>query len=1258
MKPTWEALKHICPDINEQLLRAHLERLDDDYFQRFSLSEVREHLRALSHVSAVNPCAVLFNPTGGQTVECTVLAFDYPFEFSLITGLLAGSGFSVESGSVHTYARVEPEQQARFQQRRRRPATADPGAIWRRRRIVDFFSGSVSASQSLEDWAAGTQRDLQRVFQQLETGLETDRQQAKQYVNESVAKYLATLPLDNQTRLNPMEIGISNETGQGTRLRVLSEDTPAFLFALSNALSLQGVSIERIAIATVQGRVEDVLEIADADGGQIIAPEALNRIRLVVLLTKQFTLFLGKSPDAFSALSRFENLVQDVLALPESGRWVDLLSSPKVLQDLARLLGASDFLWEDLIRQQYETLIPMLAPHVEGRQFSQPLETLPDRLEQVLAQAGTYAAQRDKLNEFKDQEIFFIDLDHILTPGIDFKILAEHLTFLAEQVVKQSVRAVEAHLRQRFGRPRSAAGLESRLAVVGLGKFGGAALGYASDIELLFVYSDQGETEGPEIVGNQEYFEKLVDEVRHFILAKREGIFNLDLRLRPFGDDGPLACSLESFCNYFDTSGPAHALERLALVRLRAVGGDGDLGRQVERLRDEYVYGSAELNLKDLREMRLRQLAEKVTGGRLNAKFSPGGLVDLEYDVQILQVSYGKDNPALRTPRIHQALKALSAAGVLAQEESEELGRAYDFLRELINALRMLRGSAQDLFLPPPDSGEYLHLARRVGYEPEPELDPARKLHMEFELHTALVRAFVERHFGRDSLPGGPAVGSVVDLVLIASVPAELVFKVLEPLGFQDVERAYVNWRALARLAGTTGGFARLAVLAADVLGRMPEPDMALNNWERFMNVLADPAGQFQRLLAQPRRLEVLLSICAGSQFLADTLMRNPEFFDWVTDPKRLQGLRPRADLELELAELAETQPPEESWLNALRRWRRREILRIGTRDICLHAPLEEITRDLSVLADALVGSVLRRFWQRAFAAGQVPLPPGEGFAVFALGKLGGAELNYSSDIDLLAVCADEVRERVNDYIRLLEQVGQALSQHLAEGYAYRVDFRLRPYGGEGLLVQPFSGVARYYSEQAELPEIQALLKLRWIAGDEKLGARVAAEARSLLLQPHARETVVASVDKMRQAALRQLDAEPEGVVDLKNGLGGLRDIEFMAQGLQLIHAAAHPELLSGHTLTALRALGQAGILTEPQLAELSDDYIFLRRVEHFLQLLEDRQIHALPSLPRELAALGKRMLGVQTSAEVFTEEVRRRLKRVRDAYINGFLTQ
>ncbi|NTV52102.1 MAG: glutamate-ammonia-ligase adenylyltransferase [Candidatus Firestonebacteria bacterium] len=1250
MKPVWEEFQRLGSEVDERLLRAHYERLDADYFQSFTPAQVRGHLLALNKLSPENPVELLLDAQPEKPLQCTVLAFDYPFEFSLIAGILAGLGFSIESGGVHTYARVA----SAGAQSPRRPRRFVPPAddyLWRRRRIVDHFSGLVDSEQPLELWAAALRRELGTVFQWLETGGEAGRVSAKQHVNEMVAQRLAALPGGTAERLHPMEIEINNGLGPYTRLRVLSEDTPAFLYSFSNALSLQGVSIERIGIITVSGRVEDTLEVLNADGEKIMDPEALNRIRLSVLLTKQFTLFLGKSPDAFSALSRFENLVQDVLKLPESGRWVELLSSPKVLQDLAHLLGTSDFLWEDMIRQQYETLIPMLAPHVEGRRFAQPRETLPERLAQVMAQADSYEVQRERLNEFKDQEIFLIDLDHILTPGIDFKDLAEHLTFLAEQVVRQAVKAVEAHLHPRFGRPRTVAGWEAQLAIVGLGKFGGAALGYASDIELLFVYSDAGETDGPEPVGNQQFFEALVDEVRHFIRAKREGIFNLDLRLRPFGDDGPLACSLESFCNYFGPGGPAHALERLALVRLRAVGGDADLGRRVERLRDDFVYGTSDLNIKDLREMRLRQFEEKIQGGRLNAKFSPGGLVDLEYDVQILQVMFGKDNPALRTPRIHQALRALGGAGVLETQESEELIKAYGFLRELINALRMLRGSAKDLFLTAQASSEYLHLARRMGYEPTPEMDPARQLHVEFELRTATVRAFVERHFGRDSLPG-PVCGSVADLILAKEVPTELCRGILNPLGFKDPERAYVNWRALAAAAGDSGTFARLAVLAADVLRRTPEPDMALNNWERFISRVGDPADQFRRLLAQPRRLEVLLSICAGSQFLADTLMRNPEFFEWATDPKNLRGIRQPAELDKELADLSRAHARENDWLNALRRLRRREILRIGTRDICLHAPLEEITLDLSILADALMQSVLSRLWQEAFAAGQVPTPDGEGFCVLALGKLGGQELNYSSDIDLLAVCADALNTRANAYIRLLDRVGQALSQHLAEGYAYRVDFRLRPYGGEGLLVQTVSTVAAYYREQAELPEVQALLKLRPLAGDLQLGQALVGQLRAVLLLPRLRSEIVAAVEKMRSGAMQQLAAG----TDVKSGLGGLRDIEFMTQGLQLLEASAHPELLNGHTLQALHALAADGVLEADVVDRLSEDYVFLRRVEHYLQLLEDRQIHALPVQPAELEALGRRMLGVETSGAEFLDEVQMRLQRVREAYLKYFV--
>ena len=361
----------------------------------------------------------------------------------------------------------------------------------------------------------------------------------------------------------------------------------------------------------MENRVEDTLDCTNARGEKIQDPGVLDRIRLSVLLTKQFTLFLGKSPDPFSALNRFENLVQDLLQMPESGRWVELLSNPKVLQDLARLLGASDFLWEDMIRQQYETLIPMMAPHLEGRTFSHSPETLPERLEAFLQPGRSEEEQKRLLNEFKDQEIFLVDLDHILTPGADFKILAEHLTYLAELVVRQAVKMMVSNLYRRFGKPRTIAGLEARFAILGLGKLGGAALGYASDIELLFVYSDHGTTDGPEVIENREYFERLVQETRSCIKAKREGIFNIDLRLRPYGEDGPLACSLESFCQYYGPGGQAHAMERLSLVRLRAIGGDRELGRQVERLRDEFVYSASGLNIRQLREFRNRQFEEK-----------------------------------------------------------------------------------------------------------------------------------------------------------------------------------------------------------------------------------------------------------------------------------------------------------------------------------------------------------------------------------------------------------------------------------------------------------------------------------------------------------------------------------------------------------------------------------------------------------------------------------------------------------------------
>jgi len=1295
MKPTLAELRAQCLDIPAAALNEHLARLDDNYFAVFSLPQIHAHLRALERLGPEHPVEVIFEPGPGGQTACTVLAFDYPAEFSLITGVLSALGFNILSGDVFTYAHAATETAT---PRRRRKASA--AVLPKRRKIIDRFCGMVQHHLPPEDWRREFGKSLEAVLGLLEAGSAEGQIEARHKVNELVAGRLAELDLNSLPVLYPVNMDVDAQAGY-TRLRVLAQDTPAFLYAMSTALALQGVSIERVRIRTLEGRVEDEMDVLDA-GGRVITDSArLDRIRLAVLLTKQFTYFVSNAPDPYAALCRFEQMVDAVLKLPERGQWVEMFSNPRTLQDLARLLGTSDFVWEDFVRLQYEALLPMLQPHVAGKRFARPAAEQEADLREQLRGEERFEEQCRRLNAFKDRELFLIDLDNILNPAADVRAFAEALTGLAELVIRAAADIARRHLKARFGTPRTVAGLEARWALFGLGKFGGVAMGYASDIEVLFVYSDNGRTDGPEVIENAEYFDKFVRLLAEAIKAKREGIFHVDTRLRPYGASGPMACSLESFCRYYGPGGSAHAYERLALVRLRTIGGDSALGAQVERLRDEFVYSIRHVNVRDLRDLRAKQLAEKAAPGRYNAKFSPGALVDLEYDVQILQVMHGGQSPRLRTPRIHEALAALSELGVLAPEESGRLAAAYYFLRQLINGLRMLRGSARDLFLPPEGSDEFAHLARRMGYQRGGELEPEQQLRVDFETHTAVVRAFIERHFGRDSLPG-PAVGNVADLVLSGTVPPDLRDRILAKAGFRDTERASVNLRKLAGVAAQQELFARLAVLACDFLRHAADPDMALNNWERFVRALPDAPGtpgtpgtpgapaHFQLLLSQPRRLEILMGIFSASQFLADTLIRNPDFFDWITSSAILHAERPREVTEADLRAFVSGCARVDR-LNGLRRFRRREILRIGTRDICLHAPIQDITVALSDLAEAATRLALEWAWEAVGDGVQERQSWKDSFCILAFGKLGGRELNYSSDIDLLGVCADTLpgdrREPIDLFARVLKQVGQDLSAHSEEGHAYRVDFRLRPYGGAGHLVYTVAGLVDYYAQKAALWEIQALLKARPVAGNEALGAALLERVRPILMQPRPAATIIRSIEASRKTAIGKTDnrrqpahrspdlsesrdagGTPETgerkkqvgpempADDVKSGLGGIRDIEFLVQGLQLIHAPSHGELLDGNTLSALERLKAHGLLPEEVVVQLREDYTFLRRVEHTLQIFEDRQIHAIPELETARAALARRVLGFDSTADKFATALTACQKRVRQAYARYLL--
>ncbi len=1260
MKPLVEALRALCPDVEQAFIAEHLARLGDRYFESFSRERIAVHIAGLHRLSASRPVEVILEERGPDHVDCTVLGFDYPRVFSFLTGILAGTGFNILFGEVFTYSRGEAHgMRAAGDTELPEGEQAEPRV---RRRIVDHFSGVAPAARQFESWAAEFKERVEEVFHLLEQGDDESLNRAASRVNDLVIKRLAAHKLGTDRVLYPVSIEMDNESGPNTRMKVVGQDTFAFLYMLTNALSLHNLSIERVRIRTPQGRVEDEIEFVDSRGRKIEDPETIRQIKLSVLLTKQFSYFLEKAPDPYAAVRRFRFLVEDVLRLPKEGRWMDLLSNPETLRDLARVLGTSDVLWEEFVRLQYETLLPMLDSQVNGHRFSTPPESLAEKLRRSLEGAEDFQDLHNRLNRFKDREIFLIDLDHILG-GIDFRTLSKRLTRLAELVVNAAVQAVYGYLVERYGVPRSVGDLEGRFAVLGLGKLGGAALGYASDIEILFVYSDNGATDGDRSISNSEFFDRLVREVIRFIESKRQGIFRIDLRLRPYGSGGPLACSLETFCRYYGKDGQAHSYERLALVRLRAIGGDAELGSRIERLRDGMVYASRSIDPAEILDLRKRQFAEKVKDQRLNAKFSPGGLVDLEYDVQILQVIHGRNLPRLRTPRIHEALSALEEGGILSPSEAERLTAAYDFLRNLINGLRMLRGSAEDLFLPDKDSLEFGHLARRMGYQRGHGLDAAQRLYLDFETHTAAVRAFVEQHFGRDSLPGGDT-GTVADLVLSEDISETARRKILAEAGFRDPERAYVNLRFLAGTGSSRTVFARLAVLAADILAGTPDPDMALNNLERFMRMTAAADYQYNMLLAQPMRLEMMLTLFAGSQFLSDTLIRHPGFLDWLILPENLHGAKERPDLEDELGAFLEGGPGETVWLNELRRFRRREILRIGARDMYLNVPCRRITHELSCLAEALTGKALEKVWRTLREEGkeyaQAPEPENR-LCVFAMGKLGGDELNYSSDIDLVAAFDDGLpagssaaKAQSPDkvlFTRAVERLRADLSVHTEAGYVYRVDLRLRPYGTAGDLVPSLSALIRYYEEKASLWEIQALLKMRPVAGNLELGRAFLHRMRPVILKPRIGDHIVQNIERMREQGVRRIVRSAAPSTDVKDGLGGLRDVEFLVQGLQLLHGGEHPEVVTGNTLAALDAFRASALLPGPVAEQLSQDYTFLRKVEHALQLLEDRQIHAIPSKPAELSALAKRVLGVSADADTFVSRLDECLERVRRAF-------
>lgn len=517
----------------------------------------------------------------------------------------------------------------------------------------------------------------------------------------------------------PTELSITDRPGDdggGTVVRIQADDSPGFLFELSNALNLCGFRIRRARIQLTTGVVDDELFITDGEERVPLTAARLEEVHTAATLIQQFSLWLPLNADPGRLLVRFRRLLQTLLGDPETRPSTAALRSHEVLGRVARVLSLSRHLWEDALQHQAD-LIPMLS---DPQSLQNPVSLADLKLEAWTAadQSSQDVSAREPLNRFKNRHLFRIELRHVLGHCREFGAFSREITELAEVTLEAAAMLAARELLDgdtagTFMPPCS-------WTLAGLGKFGGIEMGYASDIELLLVYDDGSHgngtgASGPPDASTGAWFERLLLRVTEIVSARRDGIFEIDLRMRPWGQAGSVAVALSQFESYYSAGGSAWPYERQALVKLRSFGPDVAFGRRLLEARDRIVYDDRPFDFAAMSGLREQQVRQHVQPGTTHAKLSEGCLVDIEYSVQALQLTWGRRHESLRTENTLQALQAADSVGLLPEKLFQASRAAYVYFRQLIDCLRMVRGNAKDLLIPAEGSADREQLVWRLN---------------------------------------------------------------------------------------------------------------------------------------------------------------------------------------------------------------------------------------------------------------------------------------------------------------------------------------------------------------------------------------------------------------------------------------------------------------------------------------------------------------------------------------------------------------
>ncbi|HZH02647.1 MAG TPA: bifunctional [glutamate--ammonia ligase]-adenylyl-L-tyrosine phosphorylase/[glutamate--ammonia-ligase] adenylyltransferase, partial [Myxococcaceae bacterium] len=817
-------------------------------------------------------------------------------------------------------------------------------------------------------------------------------------------------------------------------------------------------------------------------------------------------------------------------------------------------------------------------------------------------------------------------------------------TALAEAIIRGALVHVSRGLVERYGLPSSPAQPTGAWApipdfcVLGLGKLGGGDLNFSSDIDLIYLYRDAGETTGGGrgALNHVQYFSRLAEGLTRTLSAMDpEGFcYRVDLNLRPHGRSGPIVLSLAQMLAYYETLG--RTWERAALLKARVVAGDAALGRDLLDGLAPFVWRRS-LDFSALAE--LKQLKAQIDlrgkSSEDDVKLGPGGIREVEFFANALQLLYGGRDPSLRERHTLRALRKLASHGRISAADRDALEEAYLFLRRLENRLQMVE-ERQTHDLPGPGR-ERDALAYALGFA------HGDGLMRELRRHRQTVKAAFHTLLGRvatDALPDEPLLALALD----GEVDPVRRREALTARGFESPERALALFDLWANLpdapfdSAGAGPTARSLHWLSDIV-RTADPDQALEHFTEFLTATSAPRGALDLLSRTPNAARRLLNLFGQTDYLSRYFLRHPELFDGLLEGQWDEANKTPARLKEELNLRAQRTPEPEQSLGAMRRFKNEELLRIGMNDIDGTLDVPEVALQLTAIAEGVLDQALFLADREQRERYGPPLAQGRPttLALLGMGKLGGAEMGYHSDLDLIFVYQGDGLEEtaggskgrvsLREYFaKVAQRLLSFLQLQFREGSLYRVDTRLRPSGNKGTLVVSWDAFHDHHSRRAQLWERQALIKARPVAGDAQLGERLRRQViEPLTFERPLPEGAAAEIDRLRTRMEREIAHETAEQANPKTGHGGLVDVEFCVQYLQLRHGAAGASLRSPHTLRALEALTTGGYLAADDGETLRAGYLFHRRLENRLRLVHGHSLSLMPTSGKPLARLARR---------------------------------